>query len=32
VLAEFIDGPGPYEGPVKVLAATPVEARQRVDD
>jgi len=32
VLAGFIDGPGPYEGPVKVLAATPVEARQRVDD
>ena len=32
VLAGFIDGPGPYEGPVKVLAATPEEARQRVDD
>jgi len=31
VLAGFIDGPGPYEGPVKVLAATPEEARQRVD-
>lgn len=31
VLAGFIDGPGPYEGPVKVLAATPEEACQRVD-
>jgi imidazolonepropionase-like amidohydrolase len=31
VLAGFIDGPGPFEGPVKVLAATPEEARQRVD-
>lgn len=31
VLAGFIDGPGPYEGPIKVLAATPEEARQRVD-
>jgi imidazolonepropionase-like amidohydrolase len=31
VLAGFIDGPGPYEGPVKVLAATPQEARERVD-
>jgi hypothetical protein len=31
VLAGFIDGPGPYEGPVKVLAANPEEARQRVD-
>ncbi len=31
VLAGFIDGPGPYEGPVKVLAATPGEARDRVD-
>ena len=31
ILAGFIDGPGPYEGPVKVLAATPEEARQRVD-
>jgi imidazolonepropionase-like amidohydrolase len=31
VMAGFIDGPGPYEGPVKVLAATPEEARQRVD-
>src|SRR5579863_484558 len=31
VLAGFIDGPGPYEGPVKILAATPEEARERVD-
>lgn len=31
VLAGFIDGPGPYEGPVKVLAATPEEARAQVD-
>jgi imidazolonepropionase-like amidohydrolase len=31
VLAGFIDGPGPYEGPVKVLAATPEEARKQVD-
>ena len=32
VLAGFIDGPGPFEGPVKVLAATPEQARQRVDE
>ena len=31
ILAGFIDGPGPYEGPVKVLASTPEEARERVD-
>lgn len=31
VLAGFIDGPGPYEGPIKVLAATPEEARKAVD-
>jgi imidazolonepropionase-like amidohydrolase len=31
VLAGMIDGPGPFEGPVKVLAATPEEARERVD-
>jgi imidazolonepropionase-like amidohydrolase len=31
IAAGFIDGPGPYEGPIKVLAATPEEARQRVD-
>jgi imidazolonepropionase-like amidohydrolase len=32
VLAGFIDGPGPFQGPVKVFAATPEEARQRVDE
>jgi cytosine/adenosine deaminase-related metal-dependent hydrolase len=31
VMAGFIDGPGPFEGPIKVLAATPEEARARVD-
>jgi imidazolonepropionase-like amidohydrolase len=31
VLAGFIDGPGPFEGPVKVLAANPEEARQQVN-
>src|SRR5579862_640987 len=31
ILAGFIDGPGPFEGPVKVLASTPEEARERVD-
>jgi imidazolonepropionase-like amidohydrolase len=31
LMAGFIDGPGPFEGPVKVLAATPEEARERVD-
>ena len=31
VLAGFIDGPGPYEGPTKVLAATPEEVRLHVD-
>jgi imidazolonepropionase-like amidohydrolase len=31
ILAGFIDGPGPFEGPVKVLAATPEQARERVD-
>ena len=31
ILAGFIDGPGPFEGPIKVLAATPEEARERVD-
>jgi imidazolonepropionase-like amidohydrolase len=31
VRAGFIDGPGPFEGPIKVLASTPEEARQRVD-
>src|ERR1700682_289054 len=31
ILAGFIDGPGPFEGPIKILAATPEEARQRVN-
>ncbi|HVP49612.1 MAG TPA: amidohydrolase family protein [Candidatus Bathyarchaeia archaeon] len=31
IMAGFIDGPGPFEGPVKVLAATNEEARERVD-
>src|SRR5260370_527030 len=31
IAAGFIDGPGPFEGPIKVLAATPEEARERVD-
>ena len=31
VSAGLIDGPGPYQGPIKVLAATPEEARQCVD-
>lgn len=31
VLAGFIDGPGPFEGPEKILAATPEEARQQVN-
>ena len=31
IMAGLIDGPGPYEGPIKVLASTPEEARQRVD-
>ncbi|MFZ1133958.1 MAG: amidohydrolase family protein, partial [Candidatus Korobacteraceae bacterium] len=31
VLAGLIDGPGPFQGPVNVLAATPDEARQWVD-
>jgi len=31
IRAGFIDGPGPFEGPIKVLAATPAEARERVD-
>jgi imidazolonepropionase-like amidohydrolase len=31
VPAGFIDGPGPFEGPIKVLAATPEEAIARVD-
>jgi hypothetical protein len=31
VLTGFIDGPGPFEAPVKILAATPEEARQWVN-
>jgi imidazolonepropionase-like amidohydrolase len=31
IRAGFIDGPGPFEGPVKVLAATPEEAIKEVD-
>jgi imidazolonepropionase-like amidohydrolase len=31
ILAGLIDGPGPFQGPIKVLAATPEEARQCVD-
>lgn len=32
ILAGFIDGPGPYQGPTKVLAATEAEARAAVDN
>jgi len=32
ILAGFIDGPGPYQGPTKVLAATEGEARAAVDN
>jgi imidazolonepropionase-like amidohydrolase len=31
VMAGFIDAPGPFEGPVKVLVSTPEEARKQVD-
>ena len=31
LLAGFIDGPGPYAGPTKVLVATEQEARKAVD-
>jgi len=31
VPAGFIDGPGPFEGPIKMLAATPDEARKLVN-
>jgi imidazolonepropionase-like amidohydrolase len=31
IRAGFIDGPGPFEGPIKVLAASPEEAIARVD-
>lgn len=32
VLAGLIDGPGPYQGPTKVLVSTPDEARAAVDN
>jgi imidazolonepropionase-like amidohydrolase len=32
ILAGIIDGPGPYQGPTKVLAATEAEARAAVDN
>jgi hypothetical protein len=32
ILAGFIDGPGPYQGPTKVLAGTEAEARAAVDN
>jgi hypothetical protein len=32
VLAGIIDGPGPYQGPTKVLASTEAEARAAVDN
>jgi len=32
ILAGIIDGPGPYQGPTKVLAATEAEARKAVDN
>jgi imidazolonepropionase-like amidohydrolase len=32
VLAGIIDGPGPYQGPTKVLVATEAEARAAVDN
>ena len=32
VLAGIIDGPGPFQGPTKVLAATPEEALAAVDN
>ncbi len=31
IAAGFMDGPGPYQGPTKVLAGTPEEARKYVD-
>lgn len=31
IAAGFIDGPGPYQGPTKVLADTPEKAREFVD-
>jgi len=32
VLAGLIDGPGPYQGPTKVLVSTPQQARAAVDN
>ena len=32
ILAGIIDGPGPYQGPTKVLVATEAEARAAVDN
>ena len=32
ILAGIIDGPGPYQGPTKVLAGTETEARAAVDN
>jgi hypothetical protein len=32
ILAGIIDGPGPYQGPTKVLAATEADARAAVDN
>lgn len=32
ILAGIIDGPGPYQGPTKVLAATEAEGRAAVDN
>jgi Amidohydrolase family len=32
IIAGIIDGPGPYQGPTKVLAATEAEARAAVDN
>jgi len=31
IMAGFIDGPGPYQGPTKILADTPEQARRFVD-
>lgn len=31
IMAGIIDGPGPYQGPTKILADTPEQARQFVD-
>src|SRR3712207_9244425 len=31
ILAGFMDGPGPFAGPTKVLVSTPAEARAAVE-